>query len=629
MKKFRQIFLFFIFFLPYFFYSQKVAYKSQPISIANPVVVNLSAIENDWMPDLQNIEAPSPDSERGALLLLKEEMRKKYPIKKKQNISNTSFKQAPLGTAPNPIIYKALEGNTFNSSVPLDNDIAISNNGMLVSVVNSNISVYDVINDTMLLNKSLAAFATPLGLTQSKYDPKVIYDPNEDRFIVVFLNGFVYQNSAIIVAFSQTNDPSGNWNLYTLPGNPLNNNLWSDYPMIALTEKDFFLTINLLQNNTSWQLGFQETLIWQIKKSDGYAGIPLTNQVHSGIEFNGKKIRNLCPVKTGNGISGPNMYFLSNKNLSVSNDSLFLVEVTNSLESQAFSINAKLFFSPFSYFLPPSGRQANNVLLQTNDSRVLGAFLHNNQIQFVQNTMDTSTGFAAIYHGIVKNVNTSSPSADAYLISDTLLDFGYPNISYSGTNINYGGIGDGENESIIMFNHTAPSVFAGVSAVYYSNAKGYSGVTTIKSGTDYIDRLLGNAERWGDYSGSQRVYNEPGKVWIGGTFGKPTKTYSTWLAKLGSPDTIRVSSEIEKPLVYPNPMQDVFSITFSLIEKKQIKARIYDIQGKLVTELLDEYGKPGQNIFSFSTAPLVKGLYFLIVESDDKIIAKEKIVKSN
>ena len=151
-------------------------------------------------------------------------------------------------------------GNPWGLSTPNDNDMAISNAGMLISVINTNIFVRNTVTNVNSPIKSLAAFTTPVNSLHQEFDPKVIYDPNADRFVLVCLVGFVDTTSKIIVGFSQTNDPSGNWNLYTLPGNPLNNNLWSDYPMIAMTNKELFLSINLLYNNQPWQTGFKRNL---------------------------------------------------------------------------------------------------------------------------------------------------------------------------------------------------------------------------------------------------------------------------------------------------------------------------------------------------------------------------------
>lgn len=607
-------------------FAQQTFYKNQAFNMGMPIVTNLSAIHEDWMPHIQNIEMPAPGSNTAKLLALKAEMRKKYPVKESQNYyknNNTSNTvQEPL-----PLVKKNFEANTMGEGIPLDNDIAISNDGKLISVTNSIIYIYDIVKDTLLLTKSLDAFASSLGLLQWTFDPKVIYDPLEDRFIIVFLNGVTYQTSNTVVAFSQTNDPTGNWNIYKLPGNPLDNKLWSDYPMIAITKKDFFLTLNLLKNNMSWQKGFSETIIWQIQKNEGYNGDSLVSSLHSGITFNDKNIRNLCPVKGGEEITGPNMYFVSNKNLAVSNDSLFLVEVTNSISSGSASLTTKLVIAPFEYFMPPNARQANNVFLQTNDSRILGSFLHNNQIQFVQNTLDTSTGLSAIYHGIMKNLSGSSPQVAANIIGDSELDFGYPNISYSGSSIKYSGINKEENEALVTFSHTSPSHFAGVSAVYYSNKGKYSPRISVKNGENYMDQLTGDYERWGDYSGSQRKYNEPGKIWMASTFGKSDKSYGTWIAEMGSPDSIRPQPSPNNFVIFPNPTKDIVSVNFILDTGNVLKFSVYDLHGRLVKTLIEDFTTSGQNVFSFSIQPLSSGIYFLLIESSDQIILNQKIIK--
>jgi hypothetical protein len=67
---------------------------------------------------------------------------------------------------------------------------------------------------------SLDTFGALIQHPHGKYDPRVIYDPKRDRFIIVFLNGFTDQTSFIYVAFSESNDPLGNWHLYTLPAIP-------------------------------------------------------------------------------------------------------------------------------------------------------------------------------------------------------------------------------------------------------------------------------------------------------------------------------------------------------------------------------------------------------------------------
>ena len=87
------------------------------------------------------------------------------------------------------------------------------------------------------------------------------------------------------------------------------------------------------------------------------------------------------------------------------------------------------------YFLSPNGQQYNGKELATNDSRVLGGIIDKDWIQFVNHSMDTSSGTAGIYHGIIYNYEIN-PYVESTIISDSVVDFGYPNIASTGINPN-------------------------------------------------------------------------------------------------------------------------------------------------------------------------------------------------
>ncbi|MBL0052360.1 MAG: hypothetical protein IPP29_13025 [Bacteroidetes bacterium] len=50
--------------------------------------------------------------------------------------------------------------------------------------------------------------------------------------------------------------------------------MWTDFPMMALTNDELFITVNLLYPDSSWQTGFNETIIWQVNKHDGLMATP-------------------------------------------------------------------------------------------------------------------------------------------------------------------------------------------------------------------------------------------------------------------------------------------------------------------------------------------------------------------
>ncbi|MEX2597907.1 MAG: hypothetical protein WEC59_13360, partial [Salibacteraceae bacterium] len=111
--------------------------------------------------------------------------------------------------------------------------------------------------------------------------------------------------------FSQSNDPAGNWNVYELPGNPLNNSSWFDYPHIGISENDLFITGNLFSNSGQ----FNQSIVFQMDKSAGYAGfsnVPLNT--YNNIPGGSIGSFSLVPVGYGqNGEYGQGIYLVRSR----------------------------------------------------------------------------------------------------------------------------------------------------------------------------------------------------------------------------------------------------------------------------------------------------------------------------
>jgi hypothetical protein len=616
-------------FAPLFLMAQ--SYQSSFHNCNSLAKVNLANITVDFKPVLQNIEAPVPGGNSYASFLLEQ----KQKIK---TAPNAAKKTAAQSNAEDPFVLAGFEGNAYDGSVPCDNDVAISNDNMLVSVANSTIYMFDLNQDSLIKSISLEAFSDTLGLPANKYDPKVRYDPKADRFIMVFLSGSSSTSTDIIVCFSETNDPTGNWFLYSIAGNPFSDSSWSDYPIIALTDDELFITVNLLNDDTlntpdSWKYLFKESVIWQINKQSGYSGATLQTKLYNDIKLDNRAIRNLCPIQGGATTTGPNIYLLSNRNFDLANDTFFILEVTNTYDNPNTQLLIDYRISSTPYGLAPDGQQSNNHFLMTNDSRILGGFIENDKIHFVMNCLNPDTARSAIYHGIVNNIS-GSKTFSGNIIGNESLDYGYPNISYTGKYA-------GDEEAIINFNHTSLDTIAGVSAMFYNGTtQEYSERMSLKTGDSYVNVLPGGNERWGDYSGSQRKYNEPGKVWITGFFGTRRQTGGpafsrmnwTWVGALQSPDTAAVAGINEKKnfsgmKTYPNPSSDIFTTEFELQESAFINIELVNAEGKQVKMLFQDKAKKGKNKFSFATDHLANGAYTLVISSQGKIISTSTILK--
>ena len=616
--------------------AQQFTYKESGVrAISPPVKVSPSQIPQRWNASLHNLEAPSPGGSNYQSFLL----RQKEQARPSRKGTTTQLGGTNKTTADLPVLGRNFNGNAVGGA-PNDNDMAISNDGKLISVINSNISIYDVVGDSLMFTIGLNDFSSSLGLTAGMYDPRAAYDPIEDKFIMVWLSGNRDSTSNIVLAFSETADPLGDWNLYFIPGNMLDGQTWTDYPMIAVTENEFILTGNALINDTiggndSWKFLFKESLIWQIDKQAAFAGDSLRFKFYSNIRYNNAPIRNLCPIQGGSTLMGPEFYLVSNRNFDIENDTFFVLKVTGEYDDPNTALEVNITITDQPYGVPPDAKQPTGRFLQTNDCRVLDGYIEEGIIHFVGNTILPDSARSGIYHGQIVTWD-GSYACTGTIIGQHSLEYGYPAISYTGK-YKY------DDEAVISFSYVSEDSFPGVSAVFYNGFNGdYSDRLLIKEGEAHIQRSVSPNQRWGDYSGNQRKYDEPGKVWITGYYGifvnnvqfNNRNLNATWVAELTSPDTLSFSGiAASKPTpsqisTYPNPSTDMVYVQFESPEDKWVEIALYNLSGQLVKTFIRDDAKPGTNQFSFSVAPLAAGTYLLNITGNQGIIATQKVVVS-
>jgi hypothetical protein len=563
----------------------------------------LRDLNDKYSAQVYNMEAPEPDAdvEQEKLQEIKSYIAAHYPRKNRHLAAKATAAQPPY-------IAQAFVADT-SSGVPPDNCMAMSVGHKAVSVMNNTIAVLDGLTGQMTSRVNLYNFSIATGLINTitnhnnyRYDPKIIYDPEADRYICIMLNG-INEYNWVIIGFTQTNDPEGAWNFYIFKGDYAGDNTWFDYPAIAITHNELFFTGNKIGYNQSWQEGFHRSLIYQVNKQQGYNGdTAITYRIWDSVTNNGNFIRNLYPVKGGASIHGPEQYFLSNRNFDVQNDSIFLIKVPDTIGSQDSTLTVTALQSDLSYGVPPSARQKPpSDSLATNDGRILGAYIEGSEIQFVSASLDPANGASAIYHGKISNV-TTNPTVHAEMFTIDTLDLGYPELSYAG----------GANTSIISFNYSGANTFAGMGAIYYDGSQ-YSPMLTVKSGDSVIGGPSGT-KRWGDYTGSQVDWNLAGAVWVEGIYGRSNMHYGNYMARLNAPTLTSVQQgekEQANVKLYPNPAWQFISAEFTTTEEQPVKFAIYDMQGRLVDNMLDTWCKPGRNLVQFNIAPLAPGTYFV------------------
>lgn len=680
------------------------SYRVKKMEVKKESVLDPQTINKTFDANLIHHEAPLPDgnSIKSHVLQQKIKSRKLFPIKKVKKKTDKNSASAPTIGQTFPL-ERTINGNQYPiyGGIPNDNTMAVSNDGIVLLGINSLIYAYDLKADTSIFSNatiSLQTMAKATSPSEHYYDPKIIYDKDADRFILVFLKDTDPATNRIMVCFSTTNNPNDSWNVYSLPGNPLNNNRWTDFPAISITDTDLFITGNLIIPNVSWQVGFDGSVIWQVEKQKGYDGAAtLNSNFYDEIKFGGNFIRNLHPVQGADG-AVDEQYLLSNRNFDLTNDSIFVLHIEGTSVDPATTLSIDVHQSDKMYGMPPNGRQLDTDVndptsgLQTNDARVLGAVKIGDNVQFVSNTVNPATGLSAVYHGSISSIS-DQPVITANIIGDDVKDYGYPNIAWTGNEAC-------DIETMISFNYTSFFDFPGISCVYHDNNGVYSEEKTIVEGENYIDRLSGSYERWGDYFGLQRHYKKPGSVFSFGYYARINKKNSGYCAELISPDNSRLTINIDKKQqaalclqeitltmnggvppynylwsndlsnnsnstsnlclgdsvevevtdargcsvstmvhgetlelageskVYPNPFSIQFAVQFNLDADAEITAKIYDMMGRKVADLMQRNAKEGLNELVFSTLPLNTGAYVLKIEADGKEIVNEKILKN-
>ena len=598
------------------------SYKTLSTNTPLAAVVNMSEKDEDFDPKLMLIKAAHPLP--ATTYNLNKQMLDSKHFESIQNYNGKSLNTLNKTAVPQPVQLKGFKAN-ITQGTPNDNDIAISNAGIICSVVNTNMNI---INDTgkILYSRTLSSIAKGITNLNRTYDPRVIYDPEADRFILVFMQGSTSQDTRIIVGFSQTNDPALNWNFYTIRGNLFGDSSWSDYPIISISNNELFLTVNRLKDNTYWKNGFIESFIWQMDKDNGYKGDTLNQKVYYDIKYNNKPIWSICPAKGGSKSYGPNMHFFSVRPDQLWNDTVFVHEITNTLKSGKAELKLRVAKADNHYGLQPNAFQPNGRKLQTNDARVLSAMYENGIFYMVGNSVDARYNAAGFYLITIDNYwSKDSLNAKLQIISSDTMDYGYPSIAYCG-----GGLGD--NSAMITCSHVSPRTFPGNSLVYVDRNLNPSTPAIMKLGESNILLIGDSVERWGDYSGIQRKYNDLGKVFYNGSFGLNNDN-RTWVgiskntdAKLGNEDLIRLrNQQLNEVSIYPIPAKEYVNIDFTNEEKKVLNFVLIDMQGK-ETLLLTERAKAGLNRFVFNALNLNNGYYQLVIKDSETIVHSKKIM---
>lgn len=581
-----------------------IGFRNPPSNDAQwqPVLSKVSNNDGDNEELLENIKAEKYKLRAGAV-----------PVQKSGNKTTS--------TPKSPVVSTNFAGiNNPANETPLDNTIAISDKDTIVAMANSQIQYFSI-TGTNLYGKDLWHFIADNSLTNDLCDPKVIWDNTARRFICYcqVCDG-IAANSKIICGFSKTSNPMDGWYFYEFTGDALGvGDIW-DYPKMAVSTDELFVTGNLFGANSG---PFDQSVILQIQKTPCYSGATPLTKLWSGISG----AFTIMPLGYGqSGSYGPGIYAVSFTGDDLLGGHIGLYDITNKIGgTPAAVLNTYDIVVPG--YSPPSNapQMGGSLPLNTGDQRVLDGFYLKKTAHFVHN-LDAGSGYCGFDYFRL-DIPSLTITANATLSNVGTSDYCYPAVASAVND-------SADNSVVIAFNETSPTIYPRTCAVACDKTGTFSAPVVVQNGISYVSYSFSTtSERWGDYTGLCKRFGDPAaSLWMAGMYGGagPTHKWMQWIAKLAPKNVgvTNITTESSNAQVYPNPVTDRYNIRFNVGERQNVIINLTDIQGRIVVQLYDGIIEVGENNFSFEKGNLANGIYSLNIIGANTNIKNEKIVIS-
>ncbi len=182
----------------------------------------------------------------------------------------------PLPLSPAPAqSFAALADD--ESSIPPDTQGTAGPSHLMVTL-NSEVRIQNKSDGTEASTVTLDDFWTSTGATGT-FDPKVAYDHMSGRWIFVAMSDKRDAASSLLIATSDTNDPTGTWDLYRVDADDTDT-IWADYPSLGYNKNWITVTFNAFAVADD---AFVQSNIYAFEKTDLYAGTAATHTLFTDV----------------------------------------------------------------------------------------------------------------------------------------------------------------------------------------------------------------------------------------------------------------------------------------------------------------------------------------------------------
>ncbi len=184
------------------------------------------------------------------------------PASVSQSLTAGPQVDVPTALAPSPsqnfqgAIDEAIGGGPSGSfTIPPDTMGAVGTD-KIMTFLNNNLVIQDKATGSVLSLVGLTSFWSSTGAA-GVFDPRVQYDPYNNRWIVAATSNAQTANSSVLIGVSNTSDPQGTFTLFRFivgcaPGSPGCNaaGAWADFPMLGFNKNWLVVAWNTFTINT-------------------------------------------------------------------------------------------------------------------------------------------------------------------------------------------------------------------------------------------------------------------------------------------------------------------------------------------------------------------------------------------
>lgn len=441
-------------------------------------------------------------------------------------LSGVSTGGTGTGTGPGlPLMSLNQQVAAFGSSetlVPPDTQLAAGPTD-LVEVTNAVLSVWTKsgqLVSAVNLNSFLGVPSVDAGM--GAFDPRVAYDAQTGRYVVsASATDPSNTYNQVFLAVSQTSDPGGAWNVFTVESN--SGGVLYDQPMFGLSSNKAVISWNDFSYGSF--LG-QET--WVLQKS-----ALLTGGAVAGVDFGPDPYRfRLVPAQnlsTGN--AAYLVYNNSDGTTLLQNTpypSLGVVEITGSpANGNVRWLEWDPPIAPTS--APPGAAQPGGAMpIDTDDDRLLSAVWQNGILWTAGNDACTPGGGTAV-QSCLRLIQVATGAAGPSILQD--FDAGV-----AGTDLYYPAVSlDSSGNLFVAFSYSSPTTYASVGATGQpagAAAGTLDPIVTVAPGQGVycgFDCSGGSGtNRWGDYSAAAQDPVDPSEVWVAGEYAASAAAPGDW-----------------------------------------------------------------------------------------------------